>query len=89
MATTFHFEEMFRPHIQKVLTLPEDMEDYNPEEYPHWHVFRLIHQSSVFDVSDLPANAEIINSFNEEEIKKVTIEQLVQKGLYLSSGQLV
>ena len=89
MATTFYFEEMFRPHIKGVLSLPEDMENYNPDEYPHWQVFKTIHLGNVFDISDLPANAEIINSFNEEEIKKVTIEQLVQKGLFLSSGQLI
>jgi hypothetical protein len=87
MTSIFYFAGMLNNHIKdSKLKLPVDFEKYNPEEYPHFHVFQLLHVGCPIDVSTLEDNANVIASIPVEDIKKVTLEQLVGKGLWIENS---
>ncbi|MDD4779180.1 MAG: hypothetical protein PHT02_01060 [Tissierellia bacterium] len=81
MNTVFCFTGMFLNHIEGLgLKLPEDLDNYNPVEYPHYHVFMTLHLARPIDVSSLHYNAELIANLSDEEIRTVTLESLINKG---------
>jgi hypothetical protein len=88
MATFFAFPEMFRTHIEDSnLKLPDSFEHYNPEEYPHFHVFMTLHLAQTIDVFTLKDNANVIAAISDTDIKKVTIDQLVKNGLWIECSR--
>lgn len=90
MTSMFAFPGMFGPHIKDSnLKLPEDFESYNPEQYPHFHVFMLTHLCQPIEIQALEDNANIIAAISDDEIKKVTFEQLIEKGIVYGTGNLV
>jgi len=90
MNTVFLFPDMFRNHIENSrLKQPEDYENYDPNEYPHFHVFMSIHLANTIDVFSLKENANTIADIPEGEIRNVTIQDLIDKGVYFASGDLV
>ena len=85
MTTTFVFPEMFRNHIDNSnLKLPDDFENFDPEEFPHFNVFILTHLGNIFDVNDLRENANIIANIPEEDIRKVSYNDLIAMGVSFS-----
>lgn len=90
MTSMFAFPGMFGPHIKDSnLKQPEDFESYDPEQYPHFHVFMLTHLCQPIDIQTLESNANIIAAIPDDEIKKVTFEQLIEKGIVYGTGNLV
>lgn len=86
----FCFADMFRTHIKdSKLEMPEDFENYNPEEYPHFHVFMLTHLAQPICIEALEENANIIAEIPMENIKTVTYEQLEGMGVEFGYGTLV
>ena len=71
------------------LKMPEDFENYNPEEYPHFHVFMLVHLGQPIDIAALEDNANIIADIPENAIKSVTFNDLMEKGVVFGTGDLV
>jgi hypothetical protein len=69
------------PAVSAGIKLPEDLENYNTEEYPHWEVYCLLQLCRPLPY---PAahwdNAKIIASIPDDKIKKVTIAELVTFG---------
>ena len=58
MSGMFMFPGMFYNHIKdSKLKMPEDFENYEPEEYPHFHVFILTHLGQPIDIAALEDNA--------------------------------
>ena len=87
MTTVFCFPKMFANHIMDSdLKQPQDFDNYNPEEYPHFHVFMLLHLANPIDVMTLKDNANIIAKVSDEEIKNITIEQLFNMGLWIENS---
>lgn len=87
MTTVFCFPEMFKVHIKDSnLKLPKDFEKYNREEYPHFYIFIELHCARPININTLKDNANIIASISDEEIKKVTIEQLLKMGLWIENS---
>lgn len=87
MTGMFGFAGMFKNHIDgSNLKMPENFEEYNPEEYPHFHVFMIMHLGQLIDISALETNANIIAGISDEDIKKVTPEDLFNLGLELGHG---
>ena len=90
MCGMFMFPGMFYNHIKdSKLKMPSDFENYNPEEYPHFHVFMLAHLGQPIDIPELENNANIIAEIPEEDIKSVTIDDLMEKGVVFGIGDLV
>ena len=90
MSRMFCFRGMFRPHIENSnLKMPENFDEYNPEEYPHFHVFMLMHLAKPIDITALESNANIIAEISEEDIRKVTPKDLFDMGIELGCGDLV
>ena len=50
------------------------------ENYPHFYVFCLMQLNRRMDVGEHWGNAKIIASFSEEEIKKISPDDLEEKG---------
>lgn len=90
MNGIFMFPEMFYNHIKdSKLKMPEDFENYDPEEYPHFHVFMLTHLGQPIDIAALEDNANIIADIPENAIKSVTLNDLMEKGVVFGTGDLV
>ena len=85
MSGMFCFKSMFRPHIKNSnLKMPENFDEYNPEEYPHFHVFMLMHLARPIDITALESNANIIAGISEEDIK-TGLAKLISICNYLES----
>lgn len=90
MCGMFMFPGMFYNHIKdSKLKIPDDFENYNPEEYPHFHVFMLTHLGQPLDIAALEDNANIIAEIPEENIKSVSFSDLLEMGVVFGSGNLV
>ena len=90
MYGMFMFPGMFYNHIKdSKLKMPEDFENYNPEEYPHFHVFMLTHLGQPIDIAALEDNANIIAEIPEENIKGVSFNDLLEMGVVFGDGNLV
>lgn len=90
MSGMLMFPGMFYNHIKdSKLKMPEDFENYDPEEYPHFHVFILTHLGQLIDIAALEDNANIIADIPENAIKSVTINDLMEKGVVFGTGDLV
>lgn len=90
MCTMFMFPRMFYTHIKDSnLKIPNDFENYNPEEYPHFHVFMLTHLGQPIDITALEDNANIIAEIPEENIKGVSFNDLLEMGVVFGYGDLV
>lgn len=64
----------------KVPTDP-DAEDWNPEEFPHFHVFCSMQLGKALHNWDEPdRNAKLIAAIPQEKIRKVSWLDLVQMG---------
>lgn len=90
MTTMFIYEGMFESHIKdSKLKMPENFDEYNPEEYPHFHVFMIVHLGRPINVESLEDNANIIAEISDEDIKTVTLEDLLSRGLDVGCGDLI
>lgn len=82
MSTFFASQSMFKAHIERSeLKQPSNFEDYDPEDYPQFHVFMLSHLGYPINIGDLEDNANIIANIPDEEIKSVTFEELARLGV--------
>lgn len=66
---------------QAGIKLPDDVENYDKSQYPHWHVFSAMqlgapmpHACAHWD------NAKVIATLDDTEILTITPEQLEEKG---------
>ncbi len=90
MTGMFLFKGMYKEHIKNSrLKMPEDFDNYDPEEFPHFHVFMGSHIGFPIDIYNLEHNANIIADIPEDEIKTITFEGLEKLGIVSSTGNLV
>lgn len=90
MCGMFMFPGMFYNHIKdSKLKMPDDFENYNPEEYPNFHVFMLTHLGQLIDITELKDNANIIADISEDDIKSVSFSDLLEMGVVFGSGNLM
>ena len=90
MCGMFMFPWMFYNHIKdSKLKMPDDFENYNPDQYPNFHVFMLIHLGQLLDIATLEDNANIIADISEDALKSVTLNDLMKKGVVFGTGDLV
>lgn len=55
------------------------------ETYAHWHVFCTVQLGRPMQHGEQFENAKVIAALSDEEIKTVTLEQLINKGLHYAS----
>lgn len=60
------------------IKVPDDPEKLDSKKYPHWNVFL---GASLPRWAALLNNAKLIASISDEEIKTITYQQLLNKGL--------
>ena len=90
MCGMFMYPGMFYNHIKdSKLKMPDDFENYNPEEYPNFHVFMLMYLGQPIDIAALEDNANIIAEIPEENIKSVNFNDLLEMGAVFGNGNLV
>lgn len=65
--------------------LPEDLDEYEAELFPHYHVFSTLHLGRGLDTSSVDPNARIIAEVPDDEIRTITLEQLQILGLDMYS----
>lgn len=76
------FKSALIPHAKKAgIKIPEDIDYYNSNEYPHWYVFTVYQISRPLPRWDIVwNNAEIIGKIPEDKIREVSINDLVEMG---------
>jgi hypothetical protein len=73
---------LVEPAKQAGISVPEDLECYDPNEFPHWDVFRKVQLGA--PMPDFTAhwdNAEVIAAIPEDKIREVTYDDLLERGL--------
>ena len=69
------------PAKEAGILVPDDIEIYRKEDYPHWHVYTTMQLGRSMPQPDSHfANARIIAAISHEDIMKVTVEDLREKG---------
>ena len=80
----FILPDMLRPHLDGVaIKQPDDFENYDANEFPHFHVFLMLHLARPIDVAAISENARIIASIPDDEIRTITIQELLDLGMHL------
>lgn len=70
--------------IESGMKVPSDADEYEPNEYPHWHVYVRLQVGK-----ELPSrwahwdNAKVIASLSVDELKELTLEKAVDKGFLI------
>ena len=59
------------------------LESYNKAEYPHWHVFRVLHQGTTISLDSLKPNAEIIAKIPVDELIRMELEDFEAAGVHI------
>lgn len=77
------FEEMLvAPADEAGIKVPEEPEKYDPELFPHWHVFCNVQLGRPMPNADSHwRNAEVIAAVPEERIRLITLAELVELGV--------
>ena len=84
--TMFAFEEMFHNHIKNSgMLIPENSKTYNPFEFPHYYVFMNLHCGQTINTDHLYDNAKLIASIPFEELKDMTLQDFINKGLLVQN----
>ena len=64
------------------IIVPEDPDNFDPEDYPHFYVFCCVQLGKAMkDPAEHFFNAKIIADLTEEQVKAVTLNELISKGL--------
>lgn len=61
------------------MAVPDDLEEYDPNAFPHWHVYTMC-QLGASMPSPLShwRNAEVVAALSDDQIKTVTFEELTE-----------
>jgi hypothetical protein len=71
------------------IKVPEDPDKYDKQEYMHFHVFEMIQLGAPMPFPDAHfQNAQLIAEFSEEEITKITYNDLLEKGLAIGNSNI-
>lgn len=76
------FPSMLTPAADEAgMSCPPDPDDFSPEEYPHFHVFCTVQLGRAMEWTEHWHNAEVLAAIPEKELKTLTLEDLLEKGL--------
>lgn len=71
------------------IDVPNDIENYDPEGYMKWHIYCAVQlgQSLPYPSAHWD-NAKVIAELSEQELKTVTFDDLVEKGLRVGNSAI-
>ena len=77
------FPEMIAPAAEEAgIKVPEDLENFDPKEYPHWLVFSKVQLGAPMPHASAHwENAKVVAKVPEDKIKLVTLKELEELGL--------
>ena len=67
------------------MRVPKDPDNFDPNKFPHFHVFCILQLGRRMIPGEHFDNAKVIASFSKDEIRKATLEDFLAKGLIWSS----
>ena len=81
------FPAMIAPAAEKAgVDLPDDLEEYDPENYPHWHVFSLMQLGESMPYPGVHwNNAKIVADIPKEKLITLTFDDLVNEGFQVGT----
>ena len=87
MTKVFETAEEIVPYIQNSnLRIPEDVNNYDKEEYMHFHIFLNSHLHGPMIVEELENNANIIAQIHDTHIASVSMFVLTMLGCQFDWG---
>lgn len=77
------FPSMIVQHARKAgMTVPDNPNDFDPAEFPHFHVFCNVQLGRPLVYWDEPwGNARIVAAIPADQLRTTTLEDLLAKGL--------
>ncbi len=71
------------------IDVPDDIENYDPESYMKWHIYNIVQlgQSLPYPSAHWH-NAKVIAELSEQELKSVTFDDLIEKGLSVGNSSM-
>lgn len=76
------FPDMLIPAAEAAgMKTPQDADDFSAEEFVHFQVFCNAQLGRAMEWEEPWENAKVIAAIPEEELKKMTLEKLIEKGL--------
>lgn len=81
------FARMLVPAAEEAgIKVPEDPENFDESVYPYWNVFLTVQLGAPMpNWSAHWNNAKLIASLSDEEIRTITYQQLLDKGLEIGT----
>jgi len=74
-------ELLVKPAQDAFIPIPENLEDYDVEEYPHWHVYLMLQLgSSMPDARAHFHNAHVVSRISDEDIFDLTGNDAINRG---------
>lgn len=76
------FDHMLVPAAtQAGIKVPENLEEFEVKDFPHWHVFCCLQLGSAMPYPGAHFdNAKIIVSISEEDIMTISAQEIISKG---------
>ena len=72
---------LLEPAKDACISIPENLEEYDQEKHPHWHVFCMLQLGSPMPDSNAHFhNAHIVSRIPDEEIYNITAREVVKRG---------
>lgn len=69
------------PATEAGIKVPDDPEEYDPNEFVHFHVFCNVQLGAPMSPETPLANAIIIAQLTEAELRTLTLKQLIARGI--------
>lgn len=84
----YAFPPMLVPPAEAAgIAIPPDIKNYNPKDFPHWHVFLLAQLGQPMPYATAGwANAKMIAALEVKKLKKMTFNDLVEAGFAVGSS---
>lgn len=77
-------DALVQPALKAGISIPLDIEEYDPLEYPHWHAFRCLQLDKIMKYpSEHWDNAEVIASLTREEVHNFGLPEIIERGFSL------
>jgi hypothetical protein len=75
------FPSMLLQHAEAAgMKVPPDVDNYEPKEFPHFHVFCNVQLGRSMNWDEPSHNAEVIAKISDEKIFTITIRDLLTLG---------
>lgn len=81
------FPSMLRPAAKAAgIKVPEDLEDYDKNKYPHWYIFCVMQLGASMPYPGVAFdNAKVVAEIEKDELETITAQQLFDRGFYVGT----